>query len=380
MGADAVGAPADEIVGRLGDLAGALRAQGTRVGVGELLTAVRSLDVVDPASRDDVRLALRTILCSQKIDLQRFDAAFTAVFGDGRAPSALDDPLGELGTIERAVLPRAGLADPEAGAPREGAEPLPAAWSDIELLVTKDFARFTEAESVRARELIVRLARRHPTRLSRRTRPSRRRGHTPDLRATVHHSLRTAGEPMRRRWRKPTRRPRQLVLVCDVSGSMAPYARMLLQYMHACVVARRRVEAFAFGTRLTRITNELGGRDHDRALDRAAAVVTDFSGGTRIGAALAELNRVHGRRLGRGSVVVILSDGWDRGDPEQLRDEMARLRRASHQLVWLNPLAAHPDYEPLTRGMQAAVPHTDQLLAGNSLASLEELAEILEAM
>ncbi len=168
--------------------------------------------------------------------------------------------------------------------------------------------------------------------------------------------------------------------MCDVSGSMAPYARMLLQYMHASVAARRRVEAFAFGTRLTRITNELAGRDHDRALDRAAAAVTDFSGGTRIGAALAELNRVHGRRLGRGSVVIVLSDGWDRGDPEQLRDEMARLRRASHQLVWLNPLAAHPDYEPLTRGMQAAVPHTDRLLAGNSLASLEELAEILEAM
>jgi uncharacterized protein with von Willebrand factor type A (vWA) domain len=380
MAADAVGAPADEMVGRLGVLAGALRAQGTRVGVGELLTAVRSLDMIDPASREDARLALRTVLCSRKIDLERFDAAFLAVFGDGRVRGGLDDPLGELGTIERAVLPRAGMADPESGAPREGAEPLPAAWSDIELLVTKDFARFTEAEGAQARELIARLARRHPTRVSRRTRPSRRRGHIPDLRATVHHSLRTAGEPVHRRWRKPTRRPRQLVLVCDVSGSMAPYARMLLQYMHACVVARRRVEAFAFGTRLTRITNELGGRDHDRALDRAAAVVTDFSGGTRIGAALAELNRVHGRRLGRGSVVVILSDGWDRGDPEQLRDEMARLRRASHQLVWLNPLAAHPDYEPLTRGMQAAVPHTDQLLAGNSLASLEELAEILEAM
>jgi uncharacterized protein with von Willebrand factor type A (vWA) domain len=320
------------------------------------------------------------VLCSQKADLERFDAAFVAVFGDGRVAAALDDPLGELGSIERAVLPRAAMGDPAASPARNDAEPLPAAWSDIELLVTKDFGRFTEAESALARELIARLARRHPTRLSRRTRPSRRRGHIPDLRATVNASLRTAGEPVYRRWRAPTRRPRQLVLVCDVSGSMAPYARMLLQYMHACVVARRRVEAFAFGTRLTRITNELGGRDHDRALDRAAAAVTDFSGGTRIGAALAELNRVHGRRLGRGSVVVILSDGWDRGDPEQLRDEMARLRRASHQLIWLNPLAAHPDYEPLTRGMQAAVPHTDQLLAGNSLASLEELAEILEAM
>jgi uncharacterized protein with von Willebrand factor type A (vWA) domain len=379
MSTDAVGAPADVMVGRLGDLAGVLRAQGTRVGVGELLTAVRSLEAIDPASREDARLALRTVLCSQKIDLERFDAAFLAVFGDGLVGST-GNPLDELGTIERAVLPRAGMADPGAGAPREGAEPLPAAWSDIELLVTKDFARYTEAESTLARDLIARLARRHPTRLSRRTRPSRGRGRIPDLRRTVHESLRTAGEPLHRRWRAPTERPRQLVLVCDVSGSMAPYARMLLQYMHASVVARRRVEAFAFGTRLTRITNELAGRDHDKALDRAAAVVTDFSGGTRIGAALAELNRVHGRRLGRGSVVVILSDGWDRGDPEQLREEMARLRRASHQLVWLNPLAAHPDYEPLTRGMQAAVPHTDQLLAGNSIASLEELAEILEAM
>jgi uncharacterized protein with von Willebrand factor type A (vWA) domain len=373
MSADA---PADALVSRLGELAGGLRAQGTRVGVGELLTAVRSLHVVDAASREDVRLALRTVLCSQRIDLARFDAAFAAVFGEG----GLADPVGEPERIERAVEPRAGMADPGAGTAREDAEPLPAAWSDTERLLTKDFARFTEAESVLARDLIVRLARRHPTRLSRRTRPSRRRGHLPDLRATVRHSLRTAGEPTRRRWRTPTRRPRQLVLVCDVSGSMAPYARMLLQYMHACVAARRRVEAFAFGTRLTRITNELGGRDHDRALDRAAAVVTDFSGGTRIGAALAELNRVHGRRLGRGSVVVILSDGWDRGDPDELRAEMARLRRAAHQLIWLNPLAAHPDYEPLTRGMQAAVPHTDQLLAGNSLASLQQLAELLEAM
>jgi uncharacterized protein with von Willebrand factor type A (vWA) domain len=153
---------------------------------------------------------------------------------------------------------------------------------------------------------------------------------------------------------------------------------VLLQYLHYCVAARRRVEAFAFGTRLTRITNELGGRDHDRALARASEAVTDFSGGTRIGAALAQLNRLHGRRVGRGAVVVILSDGWDRGDPELLDVEMARLRRSAHRMVWLNPLAAHPDFEPLTRGMRAAIPHTDELLAGNSLASLEELATLLE--
>jgi len=372
--------PGAALVDRLGELARALRVRGARVGVGEVLSATRCLEAVDPACREDVRLALRTVLCSQRADLPRFDEAFLAVFGDGRPDGFPDSPLSELGAIEKAALPRGGMADPGEDKPQPGAEPVPAAWSEIELLATKDFAHYTPAESALARELIARLARRHPTRLSRRTRPTRRRSHIPDLRQTVHASLRTGGEPLHRRWRAPTSRPRPLVLVCDVSGSMAPYARMLMQYMHACVAARRRVEAFAFGTRLTRVTHELAGRDHDRALDRAAAVVTDFSGGTRIGAALADLNRTHGRRVGRGAVVVILSDGWDRGDPEQLSAEMGRLRRASHQVVWLNPLAAHPDYEPLTRGMQAAVPHTDRLLAGNSLASLQQLADILEAM
>ena len=369
----------ESVVSRLAELAGALRAQGTRVGVGELLGAHRALAAVDGASREEARLALRTVLCSQHRDLQRFDLAFLSVFGDGRAPDR-EDPLSELGAIERAALPQTGIPDPSGHPAEQDSTPVPAAWSEVELTLEKDFAHYSEAEMIAARELIAQLARRHPTRLSRRTRPSRRRGHTPDLRHTVRVSLRTGGEPIERRWRAPTRRPRQLVLVCDVSGSMAPYARMLLQYMHASVAARRRVEAFAFGTRLTRITHELTGRDHDRALDRAAAAVTDFSGGTRIGSALAELNRVHGRRLGRGAVVVVLSDGWDRGDPAQLEQEMARLRRAAHRLVWLNPLAAHPDYEPLTRGMRAAVPHTDRLLAGNSLASLQQLAAVLEEM
>lgn len=364
---------------RLGDLTGVLRAQGSRVGVGELIHAHRALDAIDAASRADARLALRAVLCANRADLERFELAFVAVFGDGRPPSG-DNPLSELGAIERAALPSMGMPDTGGAAADPDAEPVPAAWSTVELLREKDFARYTPAETVAARELIARLARRHPRRVSRRTRPSRRREHSPDLRGTVRASLRTGGEPLRRRWRGPSTRPRQVVLVCDVSGSMAPYARMLLQYMQASVAARRRVEAFAFGTRLTRITFELTGRDHDRALERAAAAVTDFSGGTRIGDALSELNRVHGRRVGRGAVVVILSDGWDRGDPEQLDAEMARLRRAAHRLVWLNPLAAHPDYEPLTRGMRAAVPHTDRLLAGNSIASLEQLAAVLEAM
>jgi uncharacterized protein with von Willebrand factor type A (vWA) domain len=374
-------AAADQLVMRLSDLAAALRQRGARLGLRELLSAVRCVDAVDCSSREDVRLALRAVLCSQRSDLERFDEAFTEVFGDGWVPGPGEMSLPELGSIERAALPRAAFGDPQtASPPGEGAEPVPAAWSAAELLFEKDFTRYTEAEMVLAHALMARLARRHPMRLSRRTRQSRRRGRIPDLRGTVQASLRTAGEPVQRRWRAPKQRPRQLVLVCDVSGSMAPYSRMLLQYMQASVAARRRVEAFAFGTRLTRITHELDGRDPDRALERATTAVSDMSGGTRIGEALSTLNRVHGRRLGRGSVVVILSDGWDRGDPEQLRAEMARLRRAAFKLVWLNPLAAHPDYEPLTRGMQAAVPHTDRLLAGNSIASLQELAEVLEAM
>lgn len=380
-GGPSVTALGDAVIDRIGELARAMRLLGVRVGAGEVLTAIGSVAAIDSASRDDVRLALRTVLCSQRSDIDRFELAFASVFGDGRVPLRDgDDPLSQLGRIERAALPSSGVPDPGGRPASADAEPVPAAWSDVELLLEKDFARYTPAEMALARELIAQLARRHPTRLSRRTRPSRRRGHSPDLRRTVRASLRTGGDPIHRRWRAPSRRPRQLVLVCDVSGSMAPYARMLLQYLHACVSARRRVEAFAFGTRLTRITNELGGRDHDHALERATAAVTDFSGGTRIGASIAELNREHGRRLGRGAVVIVLSDGWDRGDPGQLEAEMARLRRAAHRLVWLNPLAAHPDYEPLARGMQAAVPHTDRLLAGNSLASLEQLAEILEDM
>jgi uncharacterized protein with von Willebrand factor type A (vWA) domain len=193
-------------------------------------------------------------------------------------------------------------------------------------------------------------------------------------------SLRTAGDPFERHWREPAERPRPLVLVCDVSGSMEPYARMLLAYMQACVAARRRVEAFVFGTRLTRVTAELRGRDPDAALERAAGAVRDWSGGTRIGEALATLNREHGRRLGRGAVVVLLSDGWDRGDPALLEREVARLARCSHRLIWLNPLKAHPDYEPLTRGMQAALPHVDEFMAGNSLVSLEQLADALDRL
>jgi len=296
------------------------------------------------------------------------------------ATEAPENPLAALGEIERAAMPRVGI--PQMGAaeafPDEQGDPVPAAYSEEELLREKDFALYTDAERALARRLLTRIAARAPQRMSRRTRPTRRRREAHDLRATVRASLRHGGELMERRYREPGLKPRRIVLVCDVSGSMAPYARMLLQYLQASVAARARVEAFVFGTRLTRVTRDLEGRDPDRALERAAERVTDWSGGTRIGAALAELNREHGRRIGRGAVVVILSDGWDRGDPDLLAAEMARLRRTAHRLLWLNPLAADPRYEPLTRGMRAALPHVDHLLPGNSIASLESLADLME--
>jgi uncharacterized protein len=372
------------MTGRLTLLAATMRAAGVRVGVGELLSAHRALSAVDPVDREAAYFALRATLCSRHEDLAAFDAAFAEWFLP--APTPPPEPPPGLDEVAKLVLPRTAVPGP-AGVPEleADAEVVPSAWSDVELLRDKDFAEYTDEERRCSRRVLRRIAGAVPTRPSRRTRRARRRGAAPpagrlDLRGTMRASMRTAGDPFERHWREPGERPRPLVLVCDVSGSMEPYARMLLAYMQACVAARRRVEAFVFGTRLTRVTAELRGRDPDAALERAAGAARDWSGGTRIGEALATLNREHGRRLGRGAVVVLLSDGWDRGEPEQLEREVARLARCSHRLIWLNPLKAHPDYQPLTRGMRAALPHVDEFMAANSLASLEELAEALDRL
>ena len=347
------------------ELAARMRAGGASVGVGEVLTAHRALAAVEPR---DALSALRASLCSSRRDLGRFDAAL-AEYSDAGA-------LDELMRAASAVLPRAVIPTAAREPVAAEAEPLPAAFSAVELLIEKDFADYTAAERVAARALLVRLARRAPQRRSRRTGPARRG--RPDPRATLREAARQGTTCIR--FRKPEPSARASVLVLDVSGSMAPYARMLLQYAHAAVSVRRRVEVFALGTRLTRITAELAERDPDRALARATERIVDLGGGTRIGAALGELNRSYGRRIGRGAVVVILSDGWDRGEPAVLAAEMARLRRTAHRLVWLNPLAADPAYEPLTQGMRAALPHADDFLPGNSLASLTALAELMETI
>jgi hypothetical protein len=338
--------------------------------------AHRALAAVDAADPGDSYLALRASLCARREDLPAFDAAFAACFPGAIQPPQPPQPqVGAAG----AALPRVALP---AGKRLDGArfeiEAVPAAWSDAELLRDRDIATYSASERALAKALVRRLARRGPWRRARRTRPVRRRADRPDLARTVRRAIRHGGEPLERRWRRYGERVRPLVLICDVSGSMEPYSRLLVDFAHATSCARPRVEVFAFGTRLTRLTRQLATRDPDRALERVGRSIPDWSGGTRIGESLRRLNREYGRRLGRGAVVVILSDGWDRGEPELLSAEMARLRLCSHRVVWLNPLKAHPDYAPLTRGMAAALPHTDHFMAGHSLRTLEQLASLLE--
>jgi uncharacterized protein len=253
-------------------------------------------------------------------------------------------------------------------------------WSWAEVLRHKDLAACTPAELDEAYRMVTAL-RAHPeARASRRYRTHHGRGR-PDLRRSVRHALRTDGEVLEIATRRPGHKPRRLVLVVDVSGSMEPYTRALLRFGHAAVAARRhgQVEVFALGTRITRVTRALTGHDPDEALRQATSEVLDWAGGTRLGDGLALFNDRWGvRGLARGATVVILSDGWDRGDPAVLGAEMARLRRVAHRLVWVNPLKATPGYAPLARGMAAALPHVDEFVEGHSVASLEQLARLVE--
>ncbi len=213
---------------------------------------------------------------------------------------------------------------------------------------------------------------------SRRQRPTRRQRGPLDLGATTRRALHTGGEPMDTVHRRAGDRPRRIVLLCDVSGSMEAYARALVRFAHVAVAGRAQVEVFTLGTRCTRITRELRSHDPDAALDAVAGVVDDWSGGTRLGEGLRTFNDTWGLRgLARGAVVVILSDGWDRGEPEVLGEQVRRLQRVAHRLVWVNPLKASPGFAPIARGMAAALPYVDELVEGHSLASLEALAEVV---
>jgi hypothetical protein len=353
-----------------------LREAGLEIGPGRLADALSALDHIDLARQDDVYWSLRTTLVTRLEELDAFDRAFSAWF----LRSPVVPPRRERSRRQQAGMP-SGRADPlRAAAEHATPEDLEIGWSATEVLRRRDFASMTPEEFAQARALIAQLAAVRPRRRSRRLR-SHASGRELDLRRLVRRSLATAGEPIERRFRRRVEVPRKLVVLCDVSGSMEAYTRALLLFLHAAVAAGRGAEVFAFGTRLTRLTGALRTRDPEQALEAAGAAVVDWASGTRIGASLKAFNDGWGRRAcSRGAVVVIVSDGWERQDPELVRHEMARLARAAHTVVWVNPLKGNVDYEPLAAGMRAALPYIDRFLPGHSIASMEELAEVLSAV
>jgi uncharacterized protein len=354
-----------------------LRQAGLDVPVGATITLGEAFAAVGLEQRDTLYWAGRAVVLRRREDGPVYDDAFRA-FWDHEPPPAATPPASPDTITVGLDDDRAEDTPPGDGETDDGDVQLRVRWSPAELLRHRDFAACTPAELDEARRLIADLRVVGARRRSRRHRPTHRNRGRPDLRRTVRRALGAGGEPARRAFRAPTDRPRRIVLLCDVSGSMEPYARAFLRFLHTAVVAGTRVEAFAIGTRVTRLTRELSSRDPDEALRNAAGRVTDWSGGTRLGEGLRTFNDRWGiRGLARGAVVVVLSDGWDRGDPDLLGREMARLQRVAHRLVWVNPLKATDDYAPLARGMAAALPYVDEFVTGHSVAALEDLVGVL---
>jgi len=375
-----------DLLPRLGAFARLLHDAGLEAGPRRLTDATRALGVIDLKRRDDFRNALRSVFVSRKEDIPTFEAAFDIFWSppDPRASAGLipgrSRPLALSPERARIWASALGLNTSQMNREQDPKE-FPASssgYSAEELLRRKDFEEMTWDETEQVRRLLEQAPWRVAERRTRRLRPSR--AGSLDLRRSSRHAIRSSGELMTLFRRKPRVRRRPLVLICDVSGSMERYSRLLMIFAHA-VARREDLEAFVFSTRLTRITRLLRHRDLDRALDSVSKGVHDFSGGTRIGDALGDFNRRWARRvLGHGAVVIIVSDGWDRGDPSQLVAELVHLRRSSHRLIWLNPLLGSKGYEPLTRGMAAALPHCDDFLAAHNLAALQDLGELLSSL
>ena len=337
---------------------------------------MRGLDSVDLERQDDVYFALRQTLVSRHDELELFDRAFNAWFL--RAPVLA--PLRTAPSPTAQQVAGDSLVDKardDSEQDDEPGDPLELGASGQELLREKDFAEMTPDEYRRVKRLIAAIAEQRPLRASRRRRADPR-GDRLDMRRLIRQSLRTGGDPVDRPIRARKQIARKLVVLCDVSGSMDAYARALVLFLHAAVGSGPGVEAFAFGTRLSRLTPELGTRDPESALEKCTEAVTDWGSGTRIGASLKEFNDLYGKRaLSRGAVIVIVSDGWERQDPDLVGREMARLARAAYAVVWVNPLKGNPEYQPLAGGMRAALPYIDRFLPGHNLRSLEELAAVL---
>ena len=360
-----------------------LRRLGLEVGSGNVLDLVRATEYAPVGRKQDFFQAARCLLVHRKQDIPVFDEAFQ-VFWRKPASGQSTRDLRSMGEDRRFRKPQVGPpsggdADDSTG---EGDDQtgvqvdLTRTYSAREVLREKDFADFTAAEILDARRMMLELS----WNLGRQRTRRLVSGYGPslDLRKTLRHTLKFGGEPLVLARRRQKDRARPLVLICDVSGSMERYTRMLLHFIHSLSGGLDRVEAFLFATRLTRITRFLKHRGVDQTVNELARAVPDWAGGTRIGQALKTFNFQWLRRVrGSGAVVLVISDGWDRGEPELLVREVARLQRSCRRLIWLNPLLGSPDYQPLTRGMRAALPYADDFLPVHNLNSLEALARHL---
>ena len=356
-----------------------LRATGITVGTGDVLTYCSAMAQLDPSDLLDLYWAGRTTMVSRRDDIPAYDQAFRRYFLAADGPAAPLLLRASVVAEAEAVLVMTGT---EPG-PKQDEEQAVLGWmaSDVDALKHRSFAACTPAELAALRRIMAQVRLTPPRRRTRRTRAASA-GRSPDLRKTIRDSMRMHGEPAELYFRQRKARLRPLILILDVSGSMADYSRHLLQFAHSAKHAAARVEVFCFGTRLTRISRALQHRRPDTALDQAARAVVDWDGGTRIGQSLDAFVRRFGRGgLCRGGVVVICSDGLDRGDPEQLAAAMERLSRLCYRIVWLNPHKGNdPNFRPSTLGMMVAAPHIDLLLSGHDLASLEQLAAMLPVL
>jgi len=368
------------VVGLLAGFAAQLRSAGLGVGSGDVLTYCSAVSVLDPTDLLDLYWAGRATLLRRREDTGTYNEVFRRYF------LAEGSPAGELLTlVPRGPAETLGaLAIPSTEPGEEsGEDDAVLGWmaSDVDALKHKSFAACTPDELAALRRIMSRIALTPPRRRTRRT-ASARSGRRPDPRRTVRETMRMQGEPAQLYWRRRRLRLRPLILILDISGSMADYSRSLLQFAHSARRAASRVEVFCFGTRLTRVTGALDSRHPDEALRRAAQAAFDWDGGTRIGDSLDAFVRNWGRRgLCRGGVVVICSDGLDRGDPAVLAAAMERLSLLCYRLVWMNPhKGSSRDFRPSTVGMMVAAPHIDLMLSGHDLSSLEELATLLPTL
>ena len=354
-----------------------LRGVGLNVPMSCGNTFADALAALGIDDRDATYWAGRATLVRRPEDITLYDRAFAVFFEQRQGGEAIPDeePL----RITIAVDAGDDEEEDQADSGEASDEPtIEMRFSATEVLRHKDFADYSPDELDDAHQLMTRLRLAGAPRDSPRLSPTRGSTSRPDIRRTVRAAIRAGGEPIERHFRAPSTKLRRLVLLLDVSGSMEPYARGLIRFVHAAVAGRQKVEAFAIGTRLTRVTRELTSRDPDVALTAAARRVEDWSGGTRLGESLRTFNDQWGvRGLARNSIVVVLSDGWDRGDPGVLAEQMRRLQRVTHRLVWVNPLKVTPGYAPLARGMAAALPYVDNFVEGHSVAAMEELTRVI---